>query len=163
MKTPKFAPDSRGREVRMVLEHQTVCPSQWAAILSIAPKMGRMPRDVLSLTRPAQKKKFGDTLAPRGPVAIKKTNFTEEQMVVALKHAEGGRSVEKISRKMGVSQAAFYAWREKFAGLGVSDLRGRRQLEEESRKLKQLVVALSLDKAMLQGVLDTSRTNIFMA
>ena len=54
---------------------------------------------------------------------------------------------------MGVSQATFYAWRKKFGGLGISELRRLRQLEEENRKLKQLVADLSLDKAMLQDVL----------
>lgn len=54
---------------------------------------------------------------------------------------------------MGVSQATFYLWRKKFGGLGVSELRRLRQLEEENRKLKQLVADLSLDKAMLQDVL----------
>lgn len=54
---------------------------------------------------------------------------------------------------MGTSQATFYAWRKKFGGLGVSELRRLRQLEEENRKLKQLVADLSLDKAMLQDVL----------
>jgi len=54
---------------------------------------------------------------------------------------------------MGISQATFYAWRKKFGGLGISELRRLRQLEEENRKLKQLVADLSLDKAMLQDVL----------
>jgi putative transposase len=58
-----------------------------------------------------------------------------------------------VCRKIGISQATFYAWRKKFAGLGVSELRRLRQLEEENRKLKQLVADLSLDKAMLQDVL----------
>lgn len=54
---------------------------------------------------------------------------------------------------MGICQATFYAWPKKYGGLGVSELRRLRQLEEENRKLKQLVVDLSLDKAMLQDVL----------
>ena len=55
---------------------------------------------------------------------------------------------------MGVSQATFYAWKKKFGGLGPSELRRLRQLEEENRKLKQLVADLSLDKAMLQEVVQ---------
>lgn len=85
---------------------------------------------------------------------MKKSKFTEEQIAFALKQAESGTSVEEICRKMGISQATFYAWRKKFGGLGVAELRRLRQLEEENRKLKQLVADLSLDKAMLQDVLS---------
>ena len=84
---------------------------------------------------------------------MKKSKFTEEQIAFALKQAESGTRVEEVCRKMGISQATFYAWRKKFGGLGVSELRRLRQLEEENRKLKQLVADLSLDKAMLQDVL----------
>ena len=84
---------------------------------------------------------------------MKKSKFTEEQIAFALKQAESGTTVEEICRKMGISQATFYAWRKKYGGLGVAELRRLRQLEEENRKLKQLVADLSLDKAMLQDVL----------
>ena len=84
---------------------------------------------------------------------MKKSKFTEEQIAFALKQAESGTRVEEVCRKMGIAQATFYAWRKKFGGLGVSELRRLRQLEEENRKLKQLVADLSLDKAMLQDVL----------
>lgn len=62
--------------------------------------------------------------------------------------------MEKICRKMGISQATFYAWRKKSGGLGVAELRRLRQLEEENRKRKQLIADLSLDKAMLQDMLS---------
>ena len=81
---------------------------------------------------------------------MRKSKFTEEQITFALKQAESGTSVEEVCRKMGVSQATFYLWRKKFGGLGVSELRRLRQLEEENRKLKQLMADLSLDKVMLQ-------------
>lgn len=84
---------------------------------------------------------------------MKKSKFTEEQIAFALKQAESGTTVEEICRKMGISQATFYAWRKKLGGSGVSELRRLRQLEEENRKLKKLVADLSLDKAMLQDVL----------
>lgn len=84
---------------------------------------------------------------------MKKSKFTEEQIAFALKQAESGTRVEEVCRKMGISQATFYVWRKKFGGLGISELRRLRQLEEENRKLKQLVADLSLDKAMLQDVL----------
>lgn len=84
---------------------------------------------------------------------MKKSRFTEEQISYALHQAETGTAVEEICRKMGVSQATFYNWKKKYAGLGVTELRRLRQLEEENKKLKQLVADLSLDKAMLQDVL----------
>lgn len=84
---------------------------------------------------------------------MKKSKLTEEQIAFALKQAESGTRIEEVCRKMGISQATFYAWRKKFGGLGVSELRRLRQLEEENRKLKQLVADLSLDKAMAQDVL----------
>ena len=65
---------------------------------------------------------------------MKKSKFTEEQIAFALKQAESGTRVEEVCRKMGISQATFYAWRKKFGGLGVSELRRLRQLEEEMRK-----------------------------
>ena len=85
---------------------------------------------------------------------MKKSKCTEGQIAVALRQAERGTTVEEICRKMGISQATFYAWRKKFGGLGVAELRRLRQLEEENRRLKQLVADLSLDKVMLQDVLS---------
>ena len=84
---------------------------------------------------------------------MKRSKFTEEQITFALKQAESGVTVAEVCRKMGVSEPTLYAWKKKFAGLGVSELRRLRQLEEENRKLKQLVADLSLDKAILQDVL----------
>lgn len=83
---------------------------------------------------------------------MKKSRFTEEQIAYALKQAELGTAVAEICRKMGVSEATFYNWKKKYGGLGPSELKRLRQLEEENRKLKQLVADLSLDKAMLQEV-----------
>ncbi len=84
---------------------------------------------------------------------MKKSKFTEEQIAFALKQAELGTSVEEVCRKMGISDATFYNWRKRYGGLGPSELRRLRQLEEENAKLKRLVADLSLDKAMLQDVL----------
>lgn len=84
---------------------------------------------------------------------MKKSKFTEEQIAFALKQNELGTSVEEVCRKLGISEATFYNWKKKFGGLGPSELRRLRQLEEENRKLKGLVADLSLDKAMLQDVL----------
>ncbi|WP_188973406.1 IS3 family transposase [Deinococcus aerolatus] len=79
--------------------------------------------------------------------------FTEEQIAFALKQAETGVSVTEVCRKMGIAESTFFNWKKKFSGLGVSELRRLRQLEEENRKLKQLVADLSLDKIMLQDVI----------
>jgi putative transposase len=84
---------------------------------------------------------------------MKKSRFTKEQAVYALKQAELGKSVPDVCRKLGISDATFYTWRKKYAGISPSELRHMRQLEEENLRLKRLVADLSLDKAMLQDVL----------
>jgi len=85
---------------------------------------------------------------------VKKSKFTEQQIAFALKQAELGTPVEEVCRKIGISDATFYNWKKKYGGLGPSELRRLRQLEEENNKLKRLVADLSLDKAMLQDVLS---------
>jgi len=79
---------------------------------------------------------------------------TEEQIVYALRQAEGGKKVSEICRELGVSQQAFYSWKRRYAGLGLNELRELRQLREENRKLKTLVADLTLDKHILQEVLS---------
>ncbi len=85
---------------------------------------------------------------------MRKSKFTEGQIAFALKQAETEIPVAEVVRKMGITEQTFYRWKKRFAGLGVSELRRLRQLEEENRKLKRLVADLSLDKAMLQEVLS---------
>jgi putative transposase len=82
-----------------------------------------------------------------------KKSFTQEQIVYALRQAEAGTPVLDVCRKLGVTEQTFYRWKRKFAGLGVAEVRRLNQLEEENRKLKQLVADLTLDKHMLQEVL----------
>ena len=84
---------------------------------------------------------------------MEKTRYTEEQIAFALKQAETGTRVEEVCRKMGISEATFYHWKKKFGGMGVTELRRLRQLEEENQRLKRLVADLSLDKEMLQEVI----------
>ena len=84
---------------------------------------------------------------------MKKSKFTEEQVAFALRQAEAGTPVEQVCRKLGVSKATFYRWKKQFGGMSVAEVRRLKQLEEENRKLKQLVADLSLDKKMLQDVL----------
>lgn len=84
---------------------------------------------------------------------MNKTRYTEEQIAFALKQAETGTREEEVCRKMGISEATFYNWKKKFGGMGVTELRRLRQLEEENQRLKRLVADLSLDKEMLQEVI----------
>lgn len=84
---------------------------------------------------------------------MKKTRYTEEQIAFALQQAETGTRVGEVCRKMGISEATFYNRKKKSAGLGVTELRRLRQLEDENQRLKKLVADLSLDKEMLQEVL----------
>ncbi|MFN9913005.1 MAG: transposase, partial [Pirellulaceae bacterium] len=83
-----------------------------------------------------------------------KKRYTAEQIALALRQSESGTSVAEIVRKLGISEQTFYRWKRKFAGLGVAEVRRLKQVEEENRKLKQLVAELSLDKKMLQDVLS---------
>ncbi len=87
---------------------------------------------------------------------MKKTKFTEQQIVFALKQAETGTRVDEVCRKMGISEATFYNWKKKYGGLGISELRQLKQLQEENARLKQIVADLTLDKQMLQDVLKKS-------
>ena len=77
---------------------------------------------------------------------------TEEQILQALRQAEGGEKVTEICRKLGISGQTFYTWKRKYAGIGLSELRELRQLRDENGKLKKLVADLSLDRHMLQEI-----------
>jgi putative transposase len=84
---------------------------------------------------------------------MKKTRYTAEQIAFALRQAESGTLVPEVCRKMEISEQTFYRWKRRYAGMGVAEVRRLRVLEEENKKLKQLVADLSLDKQMLQDVL----------
>ena len=85
---------------------------------------------------------------------MKLKRYTEAQIAFALRQAESGTPVAEVTRKMGITEQTFYRWKKKFAGMGVAELRRLKQLEEENKKLKQLVADLSLDKKMLQDVVQ---------
>ncbi len=87
---------------------------------------------------------------------MKKSKFTEAQIVFAIRQSDQGVKVEEICRNMGISEATFYNWKKKYSGLGVSELRELRMLKEENSRLKQMVADLSLDKQMLQDVIKKS-------
>lgn len=85
---------------------------------------------------------------------MKRSKFSEAQIAFVLKQADDGKSVGEVCRKAGISEATYYNWRKKYAGLMPSEMKRLRQLEDENAKLKRLVADLSLDKAMLQDVVS---------
>ena len=83
---------------------------------------------------------------------MKKSRFTEEQIIGALQQLDGGVPAKDVARDLGVNAQTLYRWRRKFGGMDVSDARRLKQLEEENGRLKRLVADLTLDKQMLQDL-----------
>ncbi len=79
--------------------------------------------------------------------------YNKEQIIYALRQVEGGRRIAEVCRELGVSEQAYHRWKGKYAGMGISELRRLKQLDEENSSLKKLVADLSLDKHMLQEVI----------
>jgi putative transposase len=94
------------------------------------------------------------TRARRNTGTMRRTKFSEGQIAYILRQAEEGTVIGEVCRKAGISEATFYVWRKKYAGLMPSEMKRLKQLEEENGKLKKIVADLSLDKAMLQDVLS---------
>jgi putative transposase len=84
---------------------------------------------------------------------MKKSRFTEEQVIYVLRLAESGTPMSDVCRQMGISEATFYVWKKKYASLGVSELRQLRQPQDENARLKRLVADLTLDKQILSEVI----------
>ena len=84
---------------------------------------------------------------------MKKSRFTDQQIAFALQQAEAGTPVAEVCRKMGVSEATYFRWKQKYAGLMPSEVRRLRHLEEENTRLRKLVADLTLDKEMLSEVI----------
>lgn len=85
---------------------------------------------------------------------MKRKRHTEQQIVYALKQVQSGTSVKALCRQMGITEATFYRWKKQYDGLGVSELHELKQLREENDKLKKLVANLTLDKHILQEVIE---------
>jgi putative transposase len=84
---------------------------------------------------------------------MKRSKLSEEQIAYVLRQVEAGSPAGDVCRQVGVSEATFYVWKKKYAGLGVGELRRLRQLEDENTRLKQVVADLTLDKHMLSEAL----------
>lgn len=84
---------------------------------------------------------------------MKRSKFTEEQIISILKEQEAGVAVSDITRKHGISSQTFYRWKSKYGGMEVSEARRLKALEDENQRLKRLVADLTLDKTALQDVL----------
>jgi putative transposase len=85
---------------------------------------------------------------------MKKTRYSEEQIIGILKEAEAGIPVAELCRKYGISDATYYNWKARYGGMTTSEMRRLRQLEDENRRLKQLVADLTLDNQALKAVIS---------
>ena len=85
---------------------------------------------------------------------MKKTRYTESQIVKALKEVEGGRNVKDMCREYEISEATYYNWRSKYGGMEASDVKKLKDLEAENQKLKQMYAELSLDNKALKEFVE---------
>jgi len=85
---------------------------------------------------------------------MKKSRYTENQIVKILKEVEAGRLVKEVCRDYGISDATYYNWKAKYGGMEASDVKRLKDLEEENRRLKQMYAELSLDHKILKDVIE---------
>ena len=84
---------------------------------------------------------------------MRRSKFTDAQILAIVKEGEAGRKVSDLCRTHGITEQTYYRWKSKYGGLELSELRRLKQLEDENNKLKRIVADLSLDKEMLQDVI----------
>ena len=87
-----------------------------------------------------------------GRSSVRKSRFSEEQILSILRLAEAGQTVAEVCRKHGISEGTYYRWKAQYGGLETSQLRRLRQLEEENRRLKHIVADLTLDNTALKEI-----------
>ena len=85
---------------------------------------------------------------------MKKTRFTETQIVSILRQQEGGRTTKELCREHGISEATFYNWKSKYAGMEVNQVKQLKELQEENRKLKAMYADLALDHRILKEIIE---------
>jgi putative transposase len=85
---------------------------------------------------------------------MKKTRYTETQIIKVLKEVEGGRMIKDICREYGISDATYYNWKSKYGGMTASDVKKLKELEDENRRLKRMYADLSLQHEALKDVVE---------
>ncbi len=85
---------------------------------------------------------------------MKKTRYTDSQIIKLLHEVEGGRSVKDVCREYGISDATYYNWKSKYGGMTASDIKKLKELEDESRRLKRMYADLSLQHEALKDVIE---------
>jgi len=88
---------------------------------------------------------------------MRKSKFSETQIIGILKEVEAGRLVKEVCRERGISDATYYQWKSKYGGMEASDIKRLRELEEENRKLKMMVADLSLENRAIKEVFGVKR------
>ena len=84
---------------------------------------------------------------------MRKSKYSEHQIINAIKRSESGVPVKELCRELGISTATFYQWRSKYSGMEASDLKRLKELEEENRRLKHMYAELSLDHAIVKDII----------
>lgn len=87
---------------------------------------------------------------------MKKSRYTETQIVNILKEVEGGRLIKEVCREYGISDATYYNWKTKYGGMEASDVRRLKELEDENRRLKSMFAELSLEHRILKDIIEKS-------
>ena len=85
---------------------------------------------------------------------MKKSRYSEHQIIQILKEAEAGKKTTDVCREYGISSATFYKWKSKYGGMEASDVKRLRELEEENRRLKKMFAELSLDHQILKEIVE---------